>query len=90
MAVFHDTENGNFLLFLILALLTGLPGGVEGAGGSFCPGLASHMLLEHKEFAPILLGRDPNLVMEGAAFFRGPESVLCPVAFLRSHQLKVN
>lgn len=48
VAVFHDTANGNFLMFLILALLTGLPGGAEGAGASFCSGLASDVLLECK------------------------------------------
>lgn len=50
VAVFHDTANGNFLLFLSLVLLTGLPGvgWGEGAGGFFCPGLPSDVLLEHK------------------------------------------
>jgi hypothetical protein len=90
VAVFYDTANGNFLLFLILALLTGLPAAGEGAGGSFCPGLADiRCAARSSAFVPILLGQgsEPSNGIGGGQYPTLPhitDSVPCLAAFFRS------
>lgn len=52
-AAFHDTANGHFLLLLLLALPTSLPGGVEESGEALPPGLVSEaLLLQNKKLVP--------------------------------------
>lgn len=49
---FHDTANGHFLLLLLLAVPTSLPGGVEESGEFLPPGLVSEALLQNKKLVP--------------------------------------